>query len=172
MVNPGQAEIISAEQRIVELGLTMPPAPEPLGAYTEAAQSGSLLFVTGTIPAIAGKPQYVGVIGRDFALAEAKKAARLAALNSLAAARQLLGSLNRVTRVLKTEVYLVTTEEFVPMQPKIADGASELLLEIFGTRGLSVRKIMGVSTIPLHVPVMVELLFEVEAQTELSRAGM
>jgi enamine deaminase RidA (YjgF/YER057c/UK114 family) len=157
------SEIISAEKRIVELGIDMPPAPQPLGAYTETVQSGRLLFVTATIPTIAGRPQYTGTLGKEVDLHDGQKAARLAALNALAAVRQYLGSLDRVVRVLKTEVSMVTTDDFVANQPKIADGASQLLLDIFGSRGLSVRKVMGVVSIPLHVPVMVELLFEIEA---------
>jgi enamine deaminase RidA (YjgF/YER057c/UK114 family) len=163
MVNPSQ----SAEERIAALGINMPPAPAPLGAYTETVQSGNLLFITGTIPIVKGKPAYVGMLGRDVNFEDGVKAARLAALNALAAARQHLGSLDRVTRVLKTEVYLATTEDFIVHQPKIADGASELLLQIFGSRGLSVRKIMGVSSIPLRVPLMVELLLEVEETTDV-----
>lgn len=149
-MNPSQ----SAEERIAALGISMPPAPVPLGAYAETVQSGNLLFITGTIPIVKGKPAYVGMLGRDVNFEDGVKAARLAALNALAAARQHLGSLDRVTRVLKTEVYLATTEDFIAHQPKIADGASELLLQIFGSRGLSVRKIMGVSSIPLRVPLM------------------
>jgi enamine deaminase RidA (YjgF/YER057c/UK114 family) len=124
MVNPSQ----SAEERIAALGISMPPAPAPLGAYAETVQSGNLLFITGTIPIVKGKPAYVGMLGRDVNFEDGVKAARLAALNALAAARQHLGSLDRVTRVLKTEVYLATTEDFIAHQPKIADGASELLL--------------------------------------------
>jgi enamine deaminase RidA (YjgF/YER057c/UK114 family) len=156
------AAITSAEQRIVELGIEMPPAPQPLGSYTETVQSGRLLFVAGTIPTLAGKLQYTGMIGKELDLATGQQAARIAALNALAAARQHLGSLDRVTRVLKTEVWLVTTDDFVAVQPRIADGASLLLLEIFEEKGLSVRKIMGVASIALHAPVAVELLFEVE----------
>ncbi len=141
----------------------MPPAPEPLGAYAETVQSGNLLFITGTMPVAGGKPKYVGVLGKDVDFADGVKAARLAALNALAAARQHLGSLDRVSRVLKTEVYLVTTEDLVLSQPKIADGASELLIEIYGSKGLSARKVMGVSSLPLYVPLMVELLLEVKA---------
>ncbi len=152
----------SAEQRIVELGIEMPPAPQPLGAYTETVESGRLLFVAGTIPTVADKLQYTGTLGKELDLATGRQAARLAALNALAAARQHLGSLDRVTRVLKTEVYLVTTDDFVALQPRIADGASQALLQVLGERGLSVRKIMGVASIPLHAPVAVELLFEIE----------
>jgi enamine deaminase RidA (YjgF/YER057c/UK114 family) len=160
MVDTRKQDSSSAEERIAALGIEMPPAPEPLGAYVETVLSGNLLFITGTLPTIHGKPQYTGILGSDVDFADGIKAARLAGLNALAAARHHLGSLDRVNRVLKTEVYLVTTEELVASQPKIADGVSELLLEIFGDKGLSVRKIIGVSSIPLHVPLMVELLLE------------
>ena len=153
---------LTAEKRIAELGIAMPPAPQPLGAYTEAVQSGRLLFVSGTIPTQAGAPKYVGILGRDLDVAAGQKAARLATLNALAAARQHLGSLDRVTQALKTEVLMVTTEEYASLQPKIADGASQVLLEVFGEKGRSVRKLLGISSIPLHVPLAVELLLEVE----------
>lgn len=158
-----KSEIVSAEKRIVELGIDMPPAPQPLGAYVETVQSGRLLFVAGTLPTVAGKLKYTGTLGKDLSLSDGQDAARLAALNALAAARQHLGSLDRIVRVLKTELYLVTTDDFAALQPKIGDGTSQLLLDVFGNKGLSVRKIMGVASIPLNAPVMLELLFEVES---------
>lgn len=150
-----------AEERIAELGIELPPAPQPLGAYTETVQSGQLLFVAGTIPTLAGEPQYMGVLGKDLDLSAGRQAARLACLNALAAVRQHLGTLDKVKRVLKTEVWMVTTDDYVPLQPQIADGASQLLLEIFGEQGRSVRKLLGVASIPLHAPLAVELLVEV-----------
>lgn len=158
-----KSEIVSAEKRIVELGIDMPPAPQPLGAYVETVQSGRLLFVAGTLPTVAGKLKYTGTLGKDLSPSDGQDAARLAALNALAAARQHLGSLDRIVRVLKTELYLVTTDDFAALQPKIGDGTSQLLLDVFGNKGLSVRKIMGVASIPLNAPVMLELLFEVES---------
>jgi enamine deaminase RidA (YjgF/YER057c/UK114 family) len=152
----------SPEERIAELGIEMPPAPQPLGAYTETVQSGRLLFVAGTIPTWAGKPKYTGTLGQEIGLDAGQQAARMAALNALAAARQHLGSLDRVTQVLKTEVWLVTTDDYVPLQPKIADGASQVLFEIFGEKGRSVRKLLGIASIPLHAPLAVELLLEVQ----------
>lgn len=154
--------IISAEERIAELAIELPAAPQPLGAYTETVQSGRLLFIAGTSPTLAGRPQYTGTLGKEIDLAAGRQAARLAVLNALAAVRQYLGSLNRVRQVLKTEVWMVTTDAYVDMQPKIADGASQLLLEIFGEKGRSVRKLLGVTSIPLHAPLAVELLLEVE----------
>ncbi len=140
----------------------MPPAPQPLGAYAETVQSGRLLFVAGTIPTWGGKPKYTGTLGIEVGLDAGQQAARLAALNALAAARQHLGSLDRVTQVLRTEVWVVTTDEYVSFQPKIADGASQLLLDVFGEKGRSVRKLLGVASIPLHAPLAVELLLEVQ----------
>ena len=157
----GAPVMTSAEQRIAALEIEMPPAPQPLGAYTETVQSGRLLFFAGTMPTLGGKPQYTGTLGKELDLAAGQQAARLAALNALAAARQHLGSLDRVTRVLKTEVWMVTTDDYVPLQPQIADGASQLLLDIFGENGRSVRKLLGVASIPLHAPLAVELLLEV-----------
>ena len=153
---------ITPEQRVAELGIELPPSPLPLGAYAETVESGHLLFVSGTIPTLAGRPQYTGTLGKDLDLEAGRKAAHLATLNALAAARQHLGSLNRVKQVLKTEIYMVTTPEFVALQPKTADGASQLLLAVFGEQGRSVRKLLGVSSIPLHAPLAVELLVEVE----------
>lgn len=163
MVDQQLTKARSAEQRIVDLGIYMPPAPKPLGAYSEVVQGNNLLFITGTLPVLNGKLEYVGTLGRELDVLEGQKASRMAALNALAAAREHLGTLDRIVRVLKTEVYLVTTDAFVDFQPKIADGASELLLEIFGENGRSVRKIMGVTSVPLRAPLMVELLLEIES---------
>ena len=101
----------SAEQRLVELGIEIPPASQPLGAYTEVVESGRLLFVSGTIPTVAGRLQYTGTLGKELDLASGRQAAKLAALNALAAARQHLGLLDRVKRIVKTEVWLVTTDD-------------------------------------------------------------
>ncbi len=161
MVSNLTADSASPEQRIARFGIQLPPPPHPLGAYIETVQSGCLLFVSGTIPTLAGKPQYIGILGKEIDLASGQRAARLAALNAVAVARQHLKSLDRVTRVLRTEVHLVTTDAFVALQPEIADGASQLLLQIFGENGLSVRKLTSVPSIHLHVPVAVELLLEV-----------
>ncbi|MFT4113949.1 RidA family protein [Silvibacterium sp.] len=162
MVIPEQTGIVPAEKRIAELGIHLPPAPQPLGAYVEAVESGRLLFLTGMMPVLAGKPQYVGVLGKGLSVDDGRDSARIAVLNALAVARQHLGSLDRITRVLKTEVYLVATEDFVAQLPKIADGASELLRDVFGARGLSVRKVIGATVLPLNVPVLVELLYEIK----------
>jgi enamine deaminase RidA (YjgF/YER057c/UK114 family) len=159
MVSPTKAA--TAEERIKRLGVEIPPAPKPLGAYVETVQSGNLLFITGTLPVLSGKPKYVGTIGKNLTFADGFDSARIAALNAIAAAREHLGTLDRVTRVLKTEVYVVATDRHTSELPRIADGASELLRDVFGEEMRSVRKVLGVASIPLGVPVMVEILLEV-----------
>jgi enamine deaminase RidA (YjgF/YER057c/UK114 family) len=151
----------TAEERIKSLGIAIPEAPRPLGLYVEAVQSGNLLFLTGAMPVVAGKAKFLGRLGNDLTVQDGSEGARVAAINALAMARKHLGTLDRVTRVVKTEVYAVITDDLVSELPRVADGASQLLHEVFGAKGLSARKVIGVSSLPLGVPVMVEFVFEV-----------
>jgi enamine deaminase RidA (YjgF/YER057c/UK114 family) len=151
----------TAEARIRSLGIEIPEVPRPLGAYVEAVQSGNLLFLTGAMPIVSGKPKFAGKLGTSLTAHDGFEAAKLAATNALAMARDHLGTLDRVTRVLKTEIYAVATDEIVSELPRIADGASELLRDIFGADKLSVRKVIGVANLPLNVPIMVEIVLEV-----------
>jgi enamine deaminase RidA (YjgF/YER057c/UK114 family) len=133
----------SPEDRLKALKIELPVPPSPLGAYVEAVRSGNLLFQSGTLPLENRKPKYLGVIGKALTLEEGKQAARLACLNSLAAAREHLGSLDRISKVIRLEVQLVTTSDFKD-HARIADGASELLLDIFGKERLLGWKINSV----------------------------
>ena len=151
----------TAEARIISLGIEIPEVPKPLGLYVEAVQSGNLLFLTGAMPTVLGKPKFAGKLGANLTARDGFEAAKLAATNALAMARHHLGTLDRVTRVLKTEIYTVAPDEFVFELPRIADGASELLRDVFGMDKLSVRKVVGVANLPLHVPIMVEIVMEV-----------
>lgn len=143
------------------MGIDIPEVPKPLGLYVEAVQTGSLLFLTGAMPTVLGKPKFAGRLGANLTARDGSEAAKLAATNALAMARHHLGTLDRVTRVLKTEIYTVATDELVSQLPRIADGASELLRDVFGADKLSVRKVIGVANLPLHVPIMVEIVLEV-----------
>ena len=118
----------------------LPAAPKPLGAYVEAVQVGNLLFLSGTLPMEGGVPKFLGRIGADLSIEEGRGAARLAALNALAWARQHLGSLDKVARVVSLTVSLATTPEFRD-HPKVADAASELLASIFGADKASTRMV-------------------------------
>ena len=150
----------SAEEALKDLGIDLPPPPSPLGAYVEAVQTGSLLFLSGTLPVEGGVPKSLGRIGDALTLEEGRLATRLAALNALAAAKEHLGSLDKVRRVVRLAVSLVTTPEF-RQHPKVADAASELLRSIFGAEKTSTRMIYGMTSLPLGVCVVVELILEV-----------
>jgi enamine deaminase RidA (YjgF/YER057c/UK114 family) len=145
----------------MELGIELPPAPTPLGSYVESVQTGNLLYLSGVLPVIGHEPKFVGRLGREFTAEQGREAARLAALNVLAAARNHLGSLDKVTRVVKLTAYLAAEENF-PALPNVADGASELLRDVFGEGKLPVRMVLGVASLPLGVPAVVEVLFEIK----------
>ncbi len=149
-----------AEQRLKELGIVLPAPPAPLGAYVEAVRSGNLLFLSGMLPVVDRKPQFIGRVGGQLTLEDGRKAAATAALNGLSAAKEFLGSLENVTAVAKLGVYIATEGDFRE-HPKVADGASELLGEIFGTDMLSTRIVLGVASLPLGMPIEVELVLEV-----------
>ena len=151
-----------AERRLAELGIELTPAPTPLGAYVESLQTGNMLHLSGILPVIGHEPKFVGRLGRQYNVEQGREAARLAALNVLSAARKHLGSLDKVTRVVKLTAYLATEEDFLAL-PKVADAASELLRDVFGEDKLPVRMVLGVANLPLGVPVVLEVLFEVEA---------
>jgi enamine deaminase RidA (YjgF/YER057c/UK114 family) len=138
----------------------LPHAPHPLGAYVETVQTGSLLFLSGMLPIKDGKPQYLGALGRELAADAGRDALRTATLNALAAAKQHLGSLDRVTKVVRVGVYLAVAADFYN-QPAVADAASELLRDVFGEGRTSVRSVFGVVSLPLAMPVMLEVTFEV-----------
>jgi enamine deaminase RidA (YjgF/YER057c/UK114 family) len=160
MVAPSNPQPGRAEQRLQALGIVLPNPPHPLGAYVEAVQSGNLLFLSGTLPVKDGKPQYIGRLGKELDVDAGRDALRTATLNALAIAKEHLLSLDRVTKVLRTGVYLATFGDFYNL-PIVADAASELLRDVFGEDKMSVRSVFGVATLPLGVPVILEVTFEV-----------
>ncbi|QNI32074.1 RidA family protein [Alloacidobacterium dinghuense] len=161
MVSPSIPQPASAEHRLQDLGIVLPNAPHPLGAYVEAVQSGGLLFLSGMLPVKDGKPQFVGRLGKEIDANAGRDALRTATLNALSAAKEYLGSLDRVTRVIGVRVFLATSGEADVKQPFVADAASELLRDVFGEEKISVRSVLGVTSLPLGLPVMLEVTFEV-----------
>jgi enamine deaminase RidA (YjgF/YER057c/UK114 family) len=155
-----EAQMSTAEQRLIDLGIDLPRPPTPLGAYVEAVRSGNLLFLSGTLPVEAGVPKFLGRIGAELSVDDGRRATRLAALNALALAKEHLGSLDRVTRVVRLGVSLVTTPEFRE-HPKIADAASELLVSVFGADKTSTRLVLGMASLPVGVCVELEVIFEI-----------
>jgi enamine deaminase RidA (YjgF/YER057c/UK114 family) len=150
----------SAEQRLKELGISLPAPPQPFGTYVEAVQTGNLLFLTGMLPTEGRSTKFVGRLGAELDVEAACKAARLAGLNALAVAREHLGSLDRVTRVVRLGVSVATSGD-VREQPKVADAASQLLQDIFGKDKNPCRLVYGVASLPLGAPVELEVIFEV-----------
>ncbi len=149
-----------AEQRLKELGIKLPPPPEPFGTYVEAVQTGNLLFLTGMLPTEGRSTKFLGRVGAELDVEAGRQAACLAALNALAVARGHLGSLDKVTRIVRLGV-LVATSGDLRDQPKVADGASELLQDIFGKEKNPSRLVYGVASLPLSAPVELEIIFEV-----------
>lgn len=150
----------SAEERLKVLGISLPSPPEPFGAYVEAVQTGNLLFVSGMLPTEGRSAKIVGRVGAELNVEQACKAAQLAALNVLAVVRRHLGTLDRITRVVRLGVSVATSGD-VRDQPKIADAASELLQDVFGKDKSPCRLVYGVASLPLGVPVELEVIFEV-----------
>jgi enamine deaminase RidA (YjgF/YER057c/UK114 family) len=162
MVTPKDSRSASAEQRLEELGIGLPPPPEPFGTYVEAVQTGNLLFVTGMLPTVDGEAKFIGRIGAELDVEAGRQAAELAALNLLAVVRKHLGSLDKVTRIVRLSVSVATSGD-VRDQPKVAGGASDLLQQVFGREKNPCRSVYGVASLPLGVPVELELIFEVTA---------
>jgi len=160
MVTREKSQPASAEQRLKELSIKLPEPPEPFGIYVEAVQTGNLLFLTGMLPTEGRAAKFVGRVGGDLDVEAARKAAHLAALNALAVARKHLGSLDKVTRIVRLGVSVATSGD-VRDQPKVADAASDLLQDVFGKEKNPCRLVYGVASLPLGTPVELEVIFEV-----------
>lgn len=150
----------SAENRLKELGLQLPRPPEPFGTYVEAVRTGRLLFLSGMLPTEGHEARFTGRVGAELDVEAGRKAARLATLNALAVAREHLGSLDKVTRVVRLGVSVATSGD-VRDQPKVADAASDLLQDVFGRDKSPCRLVYGVASLPLGAPVELELILEV-----------
>lgn len=160
MVNDADSRSLTAEQRLKELGVTLPSPPQPFGTYVEAVQTGNLLFLTGMLPTEGREPKFIGRLGAELDIETGCKAARLAALNGLAVVREYLGSLDKVRRIVRLGVSIATSGD-VRDQPKVADAASDLLEKVFGKDKNPCRLVYGVASLPLGTPVELEIIFEV-----------
>ena len=163
MVTHEGSRPFSAEERLKELGIKLPVPPEPFGTYVEAVQTGRLLFLSGMLPTEGREAKFTGRVGAELDVEKGREAARLAALNVLAVARQQLGSLDRVSRIVRLGVSVATAGD-VRDQPKVADAASELLQDVFGKDKSPCRLVYGVASLPLGTPVELEVIFEVAGQ--------
>jgi enamine deaminase RidA (YjgF/YER057c/UK114 family) len=151
--------------RLSELGIVLPSPPIPLGSYVESSDTGNLLFLSGILPVVDGKLAISGRLGDNLSVKQGQEAARIASLKALAAAKQHLGTLDRLKKLVKLTVLIATTEEFTEHAP-VADGASDLFVNIFGTEAGHVRLVYGVQSLPIGAPLIVDILFEIEPARE------
>ncbi len=151
----------TAEDRLATLGIKLPAPPEPFGTYVEAVQTGNLLFLTGMLPTEGREAKFVGRVGAELDVEAGCKAAHLAALNALAVVRHLLGSLDKVTRIVRLGVAVATAGD-VRDHPRVADAASELLQDVFGKDKNPCRLVYGLASLPLGTPVELEVILEVQ----------
>ncbi len=151
------------EGRIKALGLELPPSPKPLATYIPAVRVGEILFLSGILPSINGALQYTGKVGGALTLDEGKEAARIAVLNALSVIRGECGSLDAVERIVRVAVHVASAEGFVE-QSKVADGASNLLVDIFAEVGRHTRLALGAAELPFSAPVELEMIVQVKSE--------
>ena len=147
-------------ENLQRLGVTLPPAPRPVGSYVPACQAGDLVFVSGVLPFQDGKILQPGKVGRDLSIEEGKTNARIAVINALAILQQELGDLSRITRVVRLTGHVASAEGFGD-QPAVINGASDFLVEVFGEKGRHARLALGAFELPLHAPIELELIVQV-----------
>jgi len=147
------------DARLRELGIDIPEVASPVANYVPARTTGSLLYTAGQLPFVDGALVATGKVGQDVSTSEAVELARICTLNALAAAQSVLGSLDRITQVVKVNGFVASSPDFI-QQPTVLNGASELLGEIFGDIGIHARAAVGVAVLPLDAPVELELIVE------------
>jgi len=147
------------EEQLGKLGLSIPEIPPAAGAFAPAVQSGNLVFCSGQGPYKDGSFAYVGQVGSDVSLEDAYQAARIAGLNCLAEIRSVIGSLNRISQVVQIRGFVNSASTFHD-QPKVVNGASELMLELFGEAGKHARCALGTGNLPGNIPVEIEMVVE------------
>jgi enamine deaminase RidA (YjgF/YER057c/UK114 family) len=148
------------EERLEQLDISLPTPAAPVAAYVPCVRTGNLVYVSGQVPVVDGTPGWLGRLGAEVGLEDGVAAARRCAVNLLAALKAELGELSRVRQVVKVTVFVASAPDFSD-QPKVANGASELLGEAFGEAGRHARAAVGVAALPLGVPVEVEAIVEV-----------
>jgi enamine deaminase RidA (YjgF/YER057c/UK114 family) len=151
----------AVEMKLNQLGLNLPDASKPVAAYIPAKQTGNLVFTAGQLPMVNGELISKGLLGQDVEIDEANKAARICTLNALAAIKGVIGDLDRIKQIVRVVGYVASVPTFT-QQPAVVNGASELLLEIFGENGKHARSAVGMAVLPLNASVEIELTVEVE----------
>ncbi|MEU6232376.1 RidA family protein [Kitasatospora sp. NPDC047058] len=149
------------EEKLAELGLTLPPVAAPVAAYVPALRSGEFVFTSGQLPVVGGKLPSTGKVGAEVSPEEAKELAQICALNALAAVKSVIGDLDNIERVVKVVGFVASAADFTG-QPGVVNGASELLGQVLGEAGVHARSAVGVTVLPLDAPVEVELQVRVK----------
>src|SRR5256884_3011400 len=160
-----QAVAPSPSSRVREFGLVLPKPPAPLGAYVESSDAGNFLFLSGMLPIVDRKLAISGRLGENLSVKQGQEAARIASLNALSAAKQHLGTLDRLKKLVRLTVLIATTEQFADHAP-VADGASNLFVQIFGPEAGHVRLVYGVQSLPVGAPLIVDTVFEIEVNPQ------
>lgn len=151
------------EKRLRELGLQLPPVQKPIASYVPAVKVGAFVFSSGQGPLVDGRPKYTGRLGEELTLEQGYEAARICALNCLAAINGEAGSLDYVDRVVKVLGFVSSAEGFTE-QSRVLNGASDLLVKIFGDKGRHARSAIGVNVLPVNIPVEVEMIVKLEKE--------
>ena len=151
---------MTPEDKLKELGIELPEAPNPLGSYIPAVRTGNLIFLSGMLPLIKGKLVRQGKVGEDLRIEEAGEDVRTAVINALSVLKANIGTLNNVKRCVKITGYIASSPNFTD-QPLVLNAASDLIFEIFGESGRHARVAVGVNVLPLNSPVEIEFIFEV-----------
>ena len=149
------------EKKLKDFGFTVPQPPAPMGLYVPAVRTGSLVFCSGQGPSVDGVLKFVGKIGDTLTLEDGQQAARICALNCLAEVRSVIGSLNRIRRIVHLRGFVNSAPGFFD-QPKVVNGASQLMLDVFGEAGRHARAALGTSNLPSNIAVELEMVVEVE----------
>lgn len=152
---------MSFEAKVKEMGLTIPEVAKPVAAYVPAIRVGDYVYTSGQIPFVQGKLAYAGKVGRDLPLEQGYEAAKVCALNCLAAIKSVIGSLDNIDQIVKIVGFVNSAEGFVD-QPKVVNGASELIGNVFGKQGEHTRSAVGVAELPLNAAVEVEMIIRVK----------
>ena len=154
---------MKVEAKLKELGLLLPEIAKPVAAYVPAVRVANTVYTSGQIPLVKGEVKYKGKLGREFSVEDGYEAAKICALNCLAAAKSLIGDLDRIEKVVKV-VGFVNSEAGFTDQPKVINGASELLAKAFGPAGEHARSAVGVAELPLGVAVEIEMIFQIKPE--------
>jgi enamine deaminase RidA (YjgF/YER057c/UK114 family) len=149
------------EEKLKALGIEIPEAPKPVAAYIPAVLDNNIVYTAGQLPFVFGELKFKGKLGKDISDEDAQRAAEICAVNCLSVIKSVIGSLNNIEKIIKLNVYVNSSDDFTA-QPKIANGASELLVKIFGEAGKHARSAVGVSQLPLNAPVEIDMVVRVK----------